>query len=75
MTTALNEALRKISALPKERQDDAAQILLALIEHDARPYRLSQAQLDELDLAIAEADAGDLASDQEVREALHKPWA
>jgi hypothetical protein len=75
MTTALNEALRKISALPKERQDDAAQILLALIEHDARPYRLSEEQLEEVDLAIAEADAGDLASDEEVREVLYTPWA
>lgn len=75
MTTALTEALRKISALPKERQDDAAHILLAMIEHDARPYRLSDEQLEEVNLAIAEADAGDFASDEEVREVLHKAWA
>ena len=75
MNHALSEALQKVSALPKERQDDAAQILLAMIENDARPYQFSPEQLEEIDAALAEADAGALATAKETREVLFNRWA
>jgi predicted transcriptional regulator len=75
MTKLLNEVLRKVAELPEERQDDAAHILLRLLENDASRYRLSDDQLQLVESAIAEADAGRFASEEEVAEALESAWA
>jgi hypothetical protein len=74
MTKLLIEVLQKVSELPEERQDDAAHILLAMLENDALHYRLTDEDLREIDLAIAEADAGHFASDTEVEALLYRPW-
>jgi hypothetical protein len=75
MTTLLTEVLRKVSELPEEGQDDAAHILMRLLENDALRARLSDDQLHEVELAIAEADNGTFASEEEVAEVLERPWA
>ena len=75
MTTLLDEVVRKIAELPDERQDDAAHVLLTMLENDAARYRLTDAQLLEVELAMADADQGAFASDPEVRNILHRPWA
>ena len=54
MTKLLSEALQKVAELPDARQDDAAHILLALIDSDAKPYHLSDAELQEIEQAIAD---------------------
>ena len=75
MTKLLTEVLRKVAELPAERQDDAAHILLRLLENDASRYRLSDDQLHEVELAIAEADSGKFASEEDVAEVLERGWA
>lgn len=75
MTKLLIEVMRKVAELPEERQNDAARVLLAMLENDASPYHFSDQQLRELELAIAEVDGGRFASDKEVAEVLHKSWA
>ena len=75
MTKLLEEVVRKVAELPDERQDDAAHVLLTMLENDAAGYRLTDAQLREVEFAMADADKGTFASDQEVRNVLHRPWA
>ena len=75
MTQALTEVLQKVSKLSKERQNDAVQILLTMLENDARPYQLTEQQLEEVDAAMADTATGVFASSAEVREALHRSWA
>jgi hypothetical protein len=67
--------MRKVAELPEDRQDDAARVLLTMLENDASPYRLSDDQLHEVELAIAEVNGGRFASDDEVAEVLHHSWA
>jgi len=74
MTKLLTEVLRRVAELPEERQDDAAHVLLRMLENDASRYRLSDDQLREVGFAIAEVDRGEIASDAEVGEVLHRPW-
>jgi predicted transcriptional regulator len=75
MTKLLTEVLRKVAELPEERQDDAAHVLLAMLENDASPYLLTDDQLQEVERSIADADAGRFASDEEIAALLNRPWA
>jgi hypothetical protein len=74
MTNLLMEVVRKVSELPTERQNDAAHILMAMLENDAGRYRFSDEDLQEIELAIAEADAGQFASEEDVEAVLHRAW-
>lgn len=74
MTNLLMEVMRKVSELPADRQDDAAHVLLTMVENDASPYRLTNEQLYEVELAITDADTGRFASDVEIDEVLHRSW-
>ena len=67
--------MRKVEKLPEGRQDDAANVLLTMLENDASSYRLSDAQLVEVELAMAETKAGKFASKKQVAEILERPWA
>ena len=75
MTKLLTEVIRQIVELPEERQDDAARVLMLMLEHDPEQYRLSDEQLREVDEAIADVDAGNFASDQDIDRVLHRSWA
>jgi hypothetical protein len=75
MTNLLMEVVRKVSELPMERQNDAAHILMAMLDNDARRFRFTDEDLQEIDLAIAEADAGQFASEEDVEALLHRSWA
>jgi len=75
MTKLLAEVLRKVAELPEQRQDDAAHVLLSLLENDEPGYRLSDDQLHEVEQAMREADRGDLATDVDVSSVLHQSWA
>jgi hypothetical protein len=74
MTKLLQEVLRKVAELPEERQDDAAHILLRILEDDAAPQRLTDDQLREVELAIAEVERGEFASDADVARVLDESW-
>ena len=75
MTKLLTEVIRQIVELPEERQDDAARVLMLMLEHDPEQYRLSDEQLREVDEAISDVDAGNFASDQDIDRVLHRSWA
>jgi hypothetical protein len=75
MTKLLTEVMRKIVELPEDRQDDAAHVLLNMIENDVPRYRLTDAQLRDVEVAIADVDAGNYASDKEIESLLYRPWA
>ena len=75
MTNLLTEVMRKVVELPEDRQDDAARVLLLMLEHDPEQYRLSDEQLRDLDEAIADVDAGNFASDADMDRVLHRSWA
>lgn len=74
MTQLLKEVMRKVEELPEERQNDAAHVLLQMLENEASPYRLTDEQLAEVELAAAEIDAGKYASDDEVKRVLGSVW-
>jgi hypothetical protein len=61
--------------LPEDRQDDAAHVLMLMLERDPEEYRLSDEQLREVEEAIADVDAGNFASDMEIDEVLCRSWA
>jgi hypothetical protein len=65
MTTLLDQGIQAIRELPDERQDMAGEILLTLAAAAPR-YKLTPEQIEDLKLAIAQADRGEFASDEEV---------
>lgn len=66
MTKLLDKALERVRAWPKDRQDDAARLLLAMDQRDAEPYRLTPEERAEIDSALDEVERGELASQDEV---------
>lgn len=75
MTNLLTEVMRRVVEMPEERQDDAARVLLLMLEHDPEQYRLSDEQLREVEDAVTDVDAGKYASDSEIEGVLHRSWA
>jgi hypothetical protein len=75
MTKLLKEVMEQFAELPDERQDDAARVLMLMLEQDPEQYRLSDEQLREVDAALADTDAGNFASPTEVDALLNRSWA
>jgi hypothetical protein len=75
MTNLLIEVMRKVSELPEERQNDAARVLLTMLESDGSSYQLSDNQMREVDLAIAEVNGGQFASEAAIADVLDQSWA
>ena len=75
MTNLLTEVMRRVVEMPEDRQDDAARVLMLMLEHDPEQYRLSDEQLREVEDAIADVDIGKFASDDEIDRVLHRSWA
>ena len=66
MTQRLKEAFEQIAGLSDERQDEVAQILVALASSDISPSRLTDAQLADVRLARSEAREGKFATENEM---------
>jgi hypothetical protein len=66
MTKLLDKAIEAIRSLPADRQDAAGELLLAFMEQHRGRYQLSPEQIEDVRLAIAEADRGDFASPDEM---------
>ena len=75
MTNLLTEIMRKVVELPEDRQDDAARVLMLMLEYDPEQYRLTDEQLREVEAANADVDAGNFASDEDIDRVLHHSWA
>ena len=65
MTKLMERAISKLRRLPVKRQDELAEFLIELAGHPAR-YRLTKAQVAEVELAIREVDEGKVASKKEM---------
>ena len=71
MTNLLEQGIKAIQELPADRQDMAGELLLTLAAGQPR-YGLTREQIEDLKLAIAEADRGEFATDSEVAETWKK---
>ena len=72
MTKLLDRGIAAVSALPPEEQDVAGELLLHLASTAKPGFALTPEQIADLKESVAEADRGEFASDQEVREAFRK---
>ena len=75
MTRLLEEAFRKASELPEERQDFIGRMLLQVVSEGGAFSRLTDEQIAEVRRSLAQAEAGEFASDQAVRELYEKHGA
>jgi hypothetical protein len=67
MTRAqIDAVLDRVHSWPKERQEDAVRLLLAMEAEDTAPYVLTEEERTDLQEALLEADRGEFASDEEV---------
>ena len=65
MNQLLEEALEQVRALPEERQQEAAQVLLAFLDQEKNPeLYLSPEQIAEIERRMS--DDGPYATDDEV---------
>lgn len=69
MTKLLERGIEAVRSLPPERQDLAGEILLGFAG-TANEYHLTAEQIDDLKKAIAQADRGEFATDEE----MAKTW-
>ena len=74
MTKLLEEAIAKLKTLSDEQQDRVAELLLHLAEGEAE-FELTEEQIEGIEIAMQQADRGEFATDEEIRHALHEPWA
>jgi hypothetical protein len=65
MTKLLEKGIEAIRALPEDRQNMAGELLLSIARSEPQ-YRLTSAQMQDLQLALEEADRGDFASEEEM---------
>lgn len=65
MTKLLDKGIEAVRGLSPDRQDMAGELLLSLAKSETQ-YRLTPEQIADVKLAIAEADRGEFASDQEM---------
>jgi hypothetical protein len=64
----LERGIAAARALPLERQDAAGLILLELAAAEAAAFPLSAEQIADLKISVAQADRGELASNEEMAE-------
>lgn len=72
MTKPLEKAVAEIRKLSPERQEDAAALLLALVEQEESSLRLSPEQAAEVEVSIREAEAGRFVDQEEIARLFKK---
>lgn len=66
MTKLLEEAVKKLAQLPAGRQNELARMLIDVAAGDLHPYALSEDEQDAVDEALAQANRGEFASEEDV---------
>jgi hypothetical protein len=66
VTKLLENGIDAVRDLPADQQNLAGELLLSLAEQSRRRPRLTPEQADDVRLAVAEADRGDFASEDEM---------
>jgi predicted transcriptional regulator len=62
----IDAVLDRVRTWPLQRQEDAIRVLLRLEEQGADTHELTAEELAEIELAEAEAERGEFASDEEM---------
>lgn len=70
MTELFEQAIAKVRKLPDRRQDEAAELLLSLVEHDPATIQLSPEQVAEIERRLNDPTLT-YATDEEV-DALYR---
>ena len=70
MTTLMEKALKAVRGWPQDRQDEAAEILLALDRLGPAPYHASAEELSAIDEALDQVARGERASSSEEEDAF-----
>jgi predicted transcriptional regulator len=68
----IEQIFERVRTWPPERQQDAAQMLLLMEEQGVRPYELDEDERREIEAALAEAERGEFASDEEVEAVFNR---
>ena len=71
MTKLLEQGIKAVQDLPAERQDMAGELLLTLAAREPQ-YELTREQIEDLKLAVKEADRGEYATDSDISETWKK---
>jgi hypothetical protein len=71
MTKLLEQGIQAMRELPADRQDMAGELLLALASGEPQ-YRLTCEQIEDLKLAIQEANRGELATADQIADTWKK---
>ncbi len=66
MTKLLENGIDAVRDLPADQQNLAGELLLSLAEQSKRRPCLTPEQIDDVRLAVAEADRGDFATEEEM---------
>lgn len=69
MTKRLEQGIDAVRDLPAERRDLAGEVLLAIARQSGRAFRLSAEHIEDVKLALADADRGDFATSEEIENA------
>ena len=75
MTKLLEEAFRKASELPEDRQNFIGRMLLQVVGEGGAFSSLTDEQIAEVRRSLAQAEAGDFASDEAVKDMYEKHGA
>jgi hypothetical protein len=71
MTKLLDQGIQAVRELPAERQDMAGALLLTLAAGEAE-YQLTREQVEDLKLAVQEADRGEFATAAQIADTWEK---
>jgi hypothetical protein len=63
----IDAILERVRTWPRERQEDAAQMLLAMEAEGTTPYELSEEERIDLEEGLREVERGEIATDEEVQ--------
>ena len=66
MTKLLEKAIKKLSQLPEERQNELARMLIDVAASDLSPYQLTDEERAAVEEGLAQAERGEFATDEEV---------
>ncbi|MDP3646128.1 MAG: hypothetical protein Q8R25_03500 [bacterium] len=66
MTKLLEEAIEKLSQLPKERQNELAKMLIETAALDLQPYKFTVEERVAVEESLAQTERGEFASNEDV---------
>ena len=72
MIKTLQEVLRRVEAWPRERQEEAARVLLKLEASEDPVYQLTDEEAADIDEALRELERGDVASEKDVKAVFNR---